>query len=180
MTRPNVKLRHLQQFLVVARRNSLTEVARERGTALPAVSRTIRELEQEVGARLFDRSRRATVLTPEGMTLQSYVQPAMRQIEEWIDRIAGQLGDTSLSMLVLLSANRELMPRAVALFRQQLPHWVSRYHDAHGFSASLYGTFAVRDAQRSSSVGKAVGDARASIAISTLAARAGANYPARV
>lgn len=121
MSRPNVKLRHLQQFLAVARSRSLTQAARELGTAQPAVSRTIRELEDEVGAKLFERGRRATVLTPRGMTLQSYVQPAMRQIEEGLALVSGEYRRSSLSVMVLPSANRELMPRAVARFKAGCP-----------------------------------------------------------
>ena len=50
-----MELRHLQYFLACARCGSLTMAAEELFTTQPHVSMVIRDLEQELGARLFTR-----------------------------------------------------------------------------------------------------------------------------
>jgi molybdenum-dependent DNA-binding transcriptional regulator ModE len=50
-----LKLRDLRVLISVVQTGSMSETARRLGTSQPAVSRSISELEQLVGARLLDR-----------------------------------------------------------------------------------------------------------------------------
>ena len=61
-----MKLTHLRDFLAVADRGGLRRAAKHLGLAQPAISRSIRELEHELGATLFERSTSGMVLTPIG------------------------------------------------------------------------------------------------------------------
>jgi DNA-binding transcriptional LysR family regulator len=56
--------RRQQAFLAIARSGSLTAAARALHVTQPALTKTLRQLEREMGARLFER-------TPRGMTLTS-------------------------------------------------------------------------------------------------------------
>ena len=58
--------RNLTAFLAVARAGNLTVAADRIGLTQPALTKTIRRLEGELGARLFDRSARGMVLTDVG------------------------------------------------------------------------------------------------------------------
>jgi DNA-binding transcriptional LysR family regulator len=64
----------LQTFLRVAETGSFSAVAAERGVTQPAISRQITALEQQLGARLFERSTHAVVLTEEGRDLVTTAQ----------------------------------------------------------------------------------------------------------
>ena len=64
-----VKLRDLQILLSVARLGSMAKAANELATTQPTVSQAIAELEDAVGARLFDRSTQGVVLTNFGEVL---------------------------------------------------------------------------------------------------------------
>jgi len=59
-------VRHLRAFLAVARRQSFSRAAGDLHLSQPALTMAVRQLEDFVGARLFDRTTRIVNLTPEG------------------------------------------------------------------------------------------------------------------
>ena len=73
---PPVDLRELRYFLAVAEELNFTRAAARLHVAQQALSTAIRELEQELGVRLFTRSTRHVALTPAGEVLI----PAARRI----------------------------------------------------------------------------------------------------
>src|SRR4051812_31735817 len=62
-------LRHLRTFVAVAEQGTVSKAALRLHTAQPALSRQIRDLEGELGLKLFDRVRRRLILTGEGEQL---------------------------------------------------------------------------------------------------------------
>lgn len=62
-------LRHLRTFVTVAREGTVSKASAHLRVAQPALSRQIKDLEDELGIRLFDRIRRRLVLTGEGAQL---------------------------------------------------------------------------------------------------------------
>ncbi len=56
MVSKRIRMRHLRCFLAVADLGSVTRAAERMGTVQPSVSRSIRELEEELGATLFERT----------------------------------------------------------------------------------------------------------------------------
>ena len=61
-----MKIHHLRDVLAVAEHGSLRAAARHLGVAQPALTRSIRELERELGAILFERSVSGVVVTAVG------------------------------------------------------------------------------------------------------------------
>jgi LysR family pca operon transcriptional activator len=61
-----IRLRHIQCFVAVAQESSLGRAAARLSLTQPAISKTLLELEELAGARLFDRGRQGARLTPEG------------------------------------------------------------------------------------------------------------------
>jgi DNA-binding transcriptional LysR family regulator len=64
--RMSIELRHFRCFLAIADTLSVTRAAERLHLTQPAVSRTLRQLEQELGIRLVDRSTHHLALTAEG------------------------------------------------------------------------------------------------------------------
>src|SRR5512142_2226168 len=64
----------VETFLTVAREGSFSRAAKKLFRTQPAVSQTIRKLEQELGEALFDRSSREGMLTDAGRVLQAYAE----------------------------------------------------------------------------------------------------------
>ena len=67
----------LETFLEVARHASFSRAAEKRFRTQPAISSQIRSLEEEVGARLFDRSGGKVALTAAGKVFQQYAEQAL-------------------------------------------------------------------------------------------------------
>lgn len=67
----------LETFLEVARHASFSRAAEKRFRTQPAISSQIRALEEEVGAKLFDRSGGKVTLTAAGKVFQKYVDEAL-------------------------------------------------------------------------------------------------------
>ncbi len=120
-----MKLTQLRDVIAVAERGSLRAAARHLGVHQPAITRSIRELEQELGVVLFEREAKGAVLTPMGalfLRRASVVQNELRQASEEIDQHRGQTHGRVSAMLSIAS-HIALLPRA-------LPPFVKRFPDA--------------------------------------------------
>ncbi|MEE4464296.1 LysR family transcriptional regulator, partial [Azotobacter chroococcum] len=67
-----IKFRHLVSFLEVARQRSFAKAADALAVSQPAMSKTLKELEEILDSRLFERSKSGVSLTPAGITFLRY------------------------------------------------------------------------------------------------------------
>jgi DNA-binding transcriptional LysR family regulator len=88
-----MKLEDLDLLLAVARRENFAAVAKERDVDPSSVSRTVADLEDELGFRLFQRTTRRVSLTEAGNIYLAKIEPL---IEEF-DRARDQAASTSKS-----------------------------------------------------------------------------------
>ena len=73
---------HIKYAVEVARLGSLNKAAETLLIAQPNISRSIKELEADLGITIFNRSAKGMVLTPEGEEFISYAQSILKQIDE--------------------------------------------------------------------------------------------------
>lgn len=73
---------HLKYAVEVARLGSLNKAAETLHTAQPNISRSIKELESDLGITIFRRSAKGMVLTPDGEELIEYARGILKQIAQ--------------------------------------------------------------------------------------------------
>jgi len=73
---------HMKYAVEVARAGSLNKAAEKLYVALPNVSRSIKELEADLGITIFERGAKGVTLTPEGEEFIGYAKGILGQIEQ--------------------------------------------------------------------------------------------------
>jgi len=75
-----VKLEQLEQVAQIARTGSISKAAANLFLSQPSLSASVRQLENEMGADIFIRTRRGVELTPFGMTFVKYAEKILDQM----------------------------------------------------------------------------------------------------
>src|SRR5476651_137172 len=94
-SQPIVHLPGLVAFEAVARHLNFTRAAAELCVSPTAISKTIKQLEQQIGVRLFNRTTRSVQLTEAGLQLIDSLTPALEQIRDSVQHIAETSGQPS-------------------------------------------------------------------------------------
>lgn len=109
-----MKLRHIACFLEVATRAGFSRAAESLHLTQPAVSRAISELEEILGASLFERGRGGAVLTAQGEAFRAHAGAAYAELARGVDTIAQtRTGGLMLEVGVLPTVAARVMPQAV-------------------------------------------------------------------
>jgi len=120
-----MELRHLRYFVAVAETGSLTVAAEERlHTSQPSLSRQIRDLEDEVGVQLFNRSARGVDLTASGRAFLDHARLALSQVDAATEaaRRAAQPMKQVFALGFLTGQEMTWLPRAMQILRDELPN----------------------------------------------------------
>jgi DNA-binding transcriptional LysR family regulator len=118
-----MELRHLRYFVAVADELNFRRAAQRLHVSQPPLSRQIRDLEDELGTKLFDRSRQKLVLTRAG---EAFLKEA-RQILSQTQRAAqlakaasrGEAGQLGVGILPPIGGL--FVPPAIRVFRERFP-----------------------------------------------------------
>lgn len=77
-----MEIRVLRYFLAIAREGSITNAANFLHVTQPTLSRQIRDLEEELGQKLFIRGSHSMTLTPEGMILRKRAEEIISMLDK--------------------------------------------------------------------------------------------------
>ncbi|PYX97697.1 MAG: LysR family transcriptional regulator [Acidobacteria bacterium] len=116
-------LDQLNSFLEVAKHSSFSKAAERCFRTQPAISSQIRALEEEVGAKLFDRSGAKVSLTVAGKAFQTYAEEALRALRS-VKMTIAEMERTPRGEIVV-GANEAtclyVLPEVFADFKRQYP-----------------------------------------------------------
>jgi LysR family cyn operon transcriptional activator len=116
-----MELRHLRYFLAAAEGLHFGRAARRLHISQPTVSQQIRELEEELGAELFERRGRGVRLTPAGELFRTYASRAIEDVaagERALDALAKrEVGELRVAYLPSMTASL-VVPAVASVLRK--------------------------------------------------------------
>ena len=140
-----MELRHLRYFCMVARELNFTRAAEKLNTVQPSLSQQIKDLEQEVGVKLLERSNRKVELIEAG---EVFLKEALQSLEhaERAIQLARQVAEVEkehLDIGFVPVAEMKIFPYIMPNIRAHFPDLKAQFHsltDAEQFSWLRQGT----------------------------------------
>jgi LysR family pca operon transcriptional activator len=117
-----IKIRHIQCFVVVAQQRSMQKAAATLSITQPAVSKTIKELEDILEVRLLDRGKKGTVLTRHGEFFFDHCQASLNALQQATRSIA-QAAMEVIKIGALPSLGASFVPQVLLAFQQRAGHF---------------------------------------------------------
>jgi LysR family hca operon transcriptional activator len=118
-----MELRHLRYFVAVVEEGSLSIAAKRRlHTSQPSLSRQIRDLEYQVGAKLLSRGVHGVQATPAGKAFFDHARLALAQVDAAVEaaRQAAQPARKTFAIGFLTGQEMNWLARAMHLLRDEL------------------------------------------------------------
>ena len=135
-----MKFHHMRTIVAVAETGSVRGAARKLGLSQPALTKSLGQLERELGAALVQRSARGTQFTELGKAMLARaraIDAELRRADEEINQLRG-MTQGSVSVGVSAAAAIVLIPKALNQFRRIYPSVQVRISESlHPSVASL-------------------------------------------
>ncbi|GAA5234802.1 LysR family transcriptional regulator [Verticiella sediminum] len=124
MKSPNLSIRQLRAFLTLAEDANFRRAAERSHLSHSAFSSLIRTVEEQLGAKLFDRNTRHVSLTPQGQLLEASARRLIGDFDRFLDDFQAhenvQKGRVNVAALPSIAA--AWMPRVLEAFQMRHPH----------------------------------------------------------
>jgi LysR family transcriptional regulator, benzoate and cis,cis-muconate-responsive activator of ben and cat genes len=127
-----VELRHLRYFVAVAEMENVSRAAMQRlHVSQPSLSRQIRDLEDEMGVRLLERTAKSVKLTEAGRAFLDEARAILRQTDDAVGKVRAIAGksETELHIGDWPLATGRIMPALLRAFQQVVPNVKVKMHD---------------------------------------------------
>ena len=126
-----MELRHLRYFVAVAEAENVSRAALKLHVSQPGVSRQIRDLEEEIGFQLFERSAKSLKLTGAGRTFLTEARAVLQRADEAVKTAraiaTGEQGELHVGYAP--SPTSRILPPALRAFQEESPNVRVRLHD---------------------------------------------------
>jgi len=126
-----MELRHLRYFVAAAEEENVSRAAQKLHVSQPGVSRQIRDLEQEIGFPLFERSAQALKLTGAGKIFLDGAKAVLQQAEQAVKQARAAAGGVQgeIHAGYAPSLTVQILPPTLRAFQQQFPRVRVALHD---------------------------------------------------
>lgn len=119
-----MELRHVRYFDAIAETLNFTRAAERLHVTQSTLSHQIKQMEEELGVALFDRSTKKIRMTEAGEILRTYMTPALEQIDRGVQALRGDAEFLSgtIRLGTTPSFNTRMVPLCVSTFLHHYPH----------------------------------------------------------
>ena len=126
-----MELRHLRYFVAAAEAENVTRAAAKLHVAQPAVSRQIRDLEEELGVALLERTAKSVRLTDAGRVFLEEARAVLQRADDAVQAVravaGGRRGELHVGYAPSLTV--QILPRALRRFQEELTGVRVSLHD---------------------------------------------------
>jgi len=126
-----MELRHLRYFVAVAEAENVSRAALKLHVSQPALSRQIRDLEDELGFPLLERSAKSVRLTAAGRVFLDEARAVLRRVDDAVSAAravaTGNRGELHIGYAPTLTAR--ILPAALRAFQVAMPNVRVKLHD---------------------------------------------------
>ena len=118
-----MELRHVRYFDAIADTLNFTRAAERLHVTQSTLSHQIRQMEDELGVELFDRSAKKIRLTEAGAILRTYLTPALEQIDQGMQalRSNAEFLTGTIRLGTTPTFNTRMVPHCVSTFLAHYP-----------------------------------------------------------
>lgn len=118
-----MELRHLRYFVALAEQLNFTQAAEKVHVTQSTLSHQIKQLEDELGCRLFSREGRRIYLTEQGETFLDSARNALLEVENGIKALRDTTTASTGKLRVgaTYTFNMHIIPKCIALFHARYP-----------------------------------------------------------
>ncbi len=127
-----MELRHLRYFVAVAEMENVSRAAMQRlHVSQPSLSRQIRDLEEEIGVQLLERSAKSVRLTDAGRAFLDEARAILKQTADAVTKVRAIAGkaESELHIGDWPLATGRIMPSLLRAFLQAMPKVQVKLHD---------------------------------------------------
>lgn len=126
-----MELRHLRYFIAVAEAENVSRAALKLHVSQPALSRQIRDLEEELGFELLERTAKSVRLTEAGRTFLDEAKAVIARAAEATGkaRAVAERRKREIRLGYAPSLSVSILPHALRLFQQKVPNGRVLLHD---------------------------------------------------
>lgn len=126
-----MELRHLRYFVAVAEAENVSRAALKLHVSQPGISRQIRDLEEEIGVQLFERSAKSVRITAAGGAFLTEARAVLQRADEAVSRARAVAGGTAGEIHIgyAPSLTVQILPPALRKFQEQFPKVRAVLHD---------------------------------------------------
>src|SRR5215472_832101 len=125
-----VELRHLRYFVAVAEMENVSRAATQKlHVAQPSLSRQIRDLEDEVGVPLLERTAKSVRLTDAGRTFLEEARAILKHADDAVLKARSIAGRQELRVGDWSLGTARIMPALLRAYQQAMPNVHIKLHD---------------------------------------------------
>jgi LysR family transcriptional regulator, benzoate and cis,cis-muconate-responsive activator of ben and cat genes len=126
-----VELRHLRYFVAAAETENVSRAALKLHVSQPALSRQIRDLEDEIGFCLLERTAKSVRLTEAGRAFLNDARALLQHADEAVKkaRAVASAEPTELHVGYSPTPVAEILPKTLPAFQRAMPSVHVRLHD---------------------------------------------------
>ena len=128
----SVELRHLRYFVAVAEMENVSRAAMQRlHVSQPSLSRQIRDLEDEIGVRLLERTAKSVKLTDAGRAFLDEARAILKQTDDAVGKVRAIAGKARPSCTSAIGRWQPagLCPQLLRAYQQAMPNVKVKMHD---------------------------------------------------